>query len=228
MILEVIGLSKSFGDKAVLKNISFSTGQGEIVGLVGPNGSGKTTLLNIITGMIKMNAGSFYFKEGVSVGMSISRKGFFNDMTVYENIMMYSKLMGVRKEEVQQKMELFMIDYGKMRFGKLSAGMKQRVSLLLAFLGQKDLIILDEPSNHLDVDSILLLRSMILKLKAENVSFLITSHIFSDLEKVCDRMLFMKDGHIVTNATTSSLIQDHGDLEKAYLNVSSPNKIKVS
>lgn len=228
MILEVVELSKSFGHKEVLKNISFSIGQGEIAGLVGPNGSGKTTMLNIITGMIKMNSGTFYLKEGTKVGMSISRKGFFNDMSVYENIMMYSKLMDARKEEVMQKMELFMIDYGKMRFGQLSAGMKQRVSLLLAFLGRKDLIILDEPSNHLDVDSIFLLRSIILKLKAENVSFLVTSHIFSDLEKVCDRMLFMKDGYIVTNASTSSLIQEHGDLEKAYLHVSSPTKLQVS
>ena len=202
-----------------LDGISFSVGKGEIVGLIGPNGSGKTTLLNVLMGMIKPSSGKFQFSESAGIGMCVSRKGFFDDMTVKNNIALYSRLLNARAEKVCQVMDEFQIDFGNMRYGKLSAGMKQRVSLLLPFVCDNSLILLDEPSNHLDIDSIIALRKSILHLKQGGISFLITSHILSDLEKICDRILFLKKGILVKDSTTDELMQSYGSLEEAYLKI---------
>lgn len=218
-MLNAIRLTKSFKNKKVIEGVNFSISKGEIVGLVGPNGSGKTTLLNILMGMIKPTSGSFNIAKGAKVGMAVSRKGFFSDMTVKKNLMLYSKLLNVEEDKVWQMMSDFSIDFGEIRFDKLSAGMKQRVSLVLAFSCDNNLILLDEPTNHLDIDSIIKLRSIVLKLKELGVSLLITSHIFSDLEKTCDRILFLKNGRLVRDTTTIELIHKFGDLERAYLSI---------
>lgn len=219
MIFEVKSISKKYGNKEVLNNVNFSIGKQEIVGLIGPNGSGKTTLLNIITGMVRPTGGAYQTFDRLNISMSISRKGFFNDMTVFENIVMYCKLWNVPEEQIREIMNYFLIDFGDVRFGKLSAGMKQRVSIMLPFVKANDLVILDEPTNHLDIDSILLLRKIITDRKKENTSFIITSHIFSDLEKICDRILFLKNGNVLESFETNKLIEKFGNLEEAYVNI---------
>ncbi len=219
-MLAITELAKNFGNKTVLQNIDFSIHKNEIVGLVGPNGSGKTTLLNILMGTIKPSSGGFELSPQIQVGMAVSRKGFFDDMTTENNLLMYAKLIGTNPSTLRTLMDRFQIDFGKIMFGKLSAGMKQRASLILAFLKNYDLVYLDEPSNHLDIDSIIMLRSLISERKSEGTSFLITSHILSDLEKICDRIIFLQDGAITKNELTKNLIRDFGNLEEAYLSVS--------
>lgn len=218
-MLVIKSLSKRFADKLVLNQISFSIGSGSICGLFGPNGSGKTTLLNILMGMIHATSGTFQVAKGIKVGMSVSRKGFFNDMSVRDNIFLIAKLLGVPIPLVHKTMDDFMIDFGRLQFSQLSAGMKQRVSLLIPFLDNNELILLDEPSNHLDIDSMLILRKKILEFNEKGVSFLITSHILSELEKVCDRILFLKGGEIKFDRYTSELIQEYSTLENAYLSL---------
>lgn len=217
MILDINKLAKQYSKKLVLHDVTFSIARGEIVGLVGPNGSGKTTLLNILTGMLKATSGSFKITDRTKLGMAISRKGFFNDMSVTDNLMLYARLMGADTAQVNNAMQTFTIDFGKVNFGKLSAGMKQRVALTQAFMLHNDLILLDEPTNHLDIDSILNLRTAIVRQKELKSAILITSHIFSDLEKVCDRILFLKQGHIVKDTTLHELIDTYGDIERAYI-----------
>lgn len=218
-MLIVNSISKRFSNKLVLNQVGFSINSGEICGLVGPNGSGKTTLLNILMGMLKPTAGTFQILDGMKVGMAVSRKGFFNDMSVRDNILLIARLANIEKAQALRTMDEFMIDFGKSQFGQLSAGMKQRVALLIPFLASNDLILLDEPSNHLDIDSIFVLRSKILDLKKRGVSFLITSHILSDLEKVCDRILFLKAGVLQIDSPTSGLIEEFGTIENAYLSL---------
>lgn len=216
MLLEVKHVSKAFGQTRAVQDISLTIGGGEIVGLVGPNGSGKTTFLNLLIGNLEPTAGAISKGPGIKTGMAISRKGFFNDMTVDNNLTMYSQLMGASPESLGELKHHFQIDYGHMRFGGLSAGMKQRVALLLPFLRSNQLVLLDEPTNHLDVDSILALRAMILKQNALGVSFLVTSHIFSDLEKMCSRIIFLKKGELIRDISAQALLQQFGDFETAY------------
>jgi ABC-2 type transport system ATP-binding protein len=218
-ILNIHNLSKKFSNKLVLNGINFTMSSGEICGLVGPNGSGKTTLLNILMGMLKPTLGSFQLRDGLKVGMSVSRKGFFSDMSVWDNILLMAKLANVEVCRVSKTMDDFLIDFRKFPYGKISAGMKQRVSLIIPFLTNNELILLDEPFNHLDIDSILILRNKISQLKEEGVSILITSHILSDLEKICDRILFLKDGELQLDRSTLALIQEFGTIENAYLSI---------
>jgi ABC-type multidrug transport system ATPase subunit len=216
-ILEVLELTKSFSYKIVLDQVSFQIGKGDIIGLVGPNGSGKTTLLNILMGNIKPTSGSHRFHSSLHMGMSISRKGFFDDMSVKNNLLLVASYDQVNEEGVMKGMSDFQIDFYDTPFGELSAGMKQRVSLAVPFLKKQDLILLDEPTNHLDIDSIFILRAKILQLKASGVSFLITSHVLSDLEKVCDHILFLRKGKVLSNKSREELLLAYGDLEEAYL-----------
>ncbi len=217
-MLSVINLSKKFQRKQVLKDISFSITQGEIVGLIGPNGSGKTTLLNILMGILYPSSGGFKVEPHIKTGMAVSRMGFFDDMTTKNNLSMYFDLAGTNhKALLEELMSYFSIDYEMLKYSKLSAGMKQKVSLLTAFLDNYDLTYLDEPTNHLDVDSIFLLRSLLTKKKNEGRSFLISSHILTDLEKICDRIIFINEGRVIADATTSDLIKKYGTVEAAYL-----------
>lgn len=218
MMLKVQSLRKSYGKKPVLEHVSFEIGRKEIVGLVGPNGAGKTTLLNILTGIIRPTDGSFIFSDQ-PITASISRKGFFNDMTVINNLMIYAKLVKVDKIAVYSAMKEFDIDFGTKTFGTLSAGMKQRVALASAFLKQYSIILLDEPTNHLDIDSILSLRSTISNNRDKGASFLITSHVFSDLEKICDRILFLKQGRIAGDTTIDEILRKYGSLESGYVEI---------
>lgn len=214
-------LSKSFGKKQVLKKISFSVGAGEIVGLIGPNGSGKTTLLNILLSITTPSSGSFKLEQSETLGMAVSRKGFFSDLSVKDNLELLSLVAKGDRETLKRNFELFSIDFGDTKFSKLSAGMKQRVSLVPAFIKDYKLILLDEPTNHLDIDSILALRNIILERKKSGISFLITSHILSDLEKVCDRVIFLRNGEITESYQVKDLVDKYGDLEMAYSTISS-------
>lgn len=213
-IAQITDLTKKYGNKIVLNEVNFHVDPGEIVGLIGPNGSGKTTLLNIMMNMIRADSGKVVLTS--KAGMSVSRRGFFSDMTVKENLLMYAKLYGAQENDVTQLMTSLQIDFGSEKFGKLSAGMKQKVSLAFSLLIPHKLILLDEPINHLDIDGIFRLREILLTLKASGTAFLVTSHVLSDLEKTCDRILFIKNGEIINSAGTKELIDIYGSLEKAY------------
>ncbi|MBX2947106.1 MAG: ABC transporter ATP-binding protein [Cyclobacteriaceae bacterium] len=216
MIIEAKGISKKYKNKCVLQNIDLKIDSGEVIGLIGPNGSGKTTLLNIFMNIIQSYLGSLKIQSGARLGMSVSRMGFFEDMDVQTNVKMYASLGGGDIKNLNDLYDFLSIDYKSLLYKELSAGMKQKVSLLLSFLRQYDLTLLDEPTNHLDVDSIIALRKLILERKKLGDSFLIASHVLSDLEKICDRVIFIKAGVVVATEETNSLIRKYGDLEKAY------------
>jgi ABC-type multidrug transport system ATPase subunit len=202
-----------------LDDISFAIKRGEVVGIVGPNGSGKTTLLNVIMGMLRPSSGTYRFDENIKLGMAVSRKGFFDDMTTRNNILLNAVQWDIESNVVDKTMKDFEIEYGDKLFGNLSAGMKQRVLLAASFLRHNDLFIFDEPTNHLDADSIFLLRSKILQAKTDNASFIITSHALSDLEKVCDRIIFIRRGKIIAEKQANELLTEYRDLEDAYIKI---------
>jgi ABC-type multidrug transport system ATPase subunit len=219
ILLSAEGLTKEFKGVDALNSVSLLVNANEVVGIIGPNGSGKTTLLNIICGFIKPNAGSIYLGDH-RMAMSISRRGFFSQMSVQKNLEMYAQLIGTSKEQLDKVVQDFEIDYTSKHFGKLSAGMQQKVSLVFAFMTDARLILLDEPLNHLDVNSIIKLRELIQKRKQEGTSFLISSHILSDLEKVCDRIYFFRKGKVFYSGVVKELLLTFGTLENAYIKIS--------
>ncbi|MBL7859997.1 MAG: ATP-binding cassette domain-containing protein [Cyclobacteriaceae bacterium] len=209
-------IAKKLGNKIVLESISFDLYSNEIVGLIGPNGSGKTTLLNLIMGLLSPDSGTI--SHNGSIGAAVSRKGFFEGMTVIDNLKVFAQLKGQDYSEIKRVLDLFAIEYANSRFDKLSAGMKQRVALAQAFMGNHKLILLDEPTNHLDIDSIFILRSAIEARKQQGTAFILTSHVLTELEKLCNRVLFLINGKVRKEISSSEA--EFTRLEAEYLKLS--------
>lgn len=209
-ILEVNNLSKSFGNKLIIKNISFSIKEGEVVGFVGPNGSGKTTTLKLLTNLIYPDSGTIVIN---SYNLLKSReKALSNVSGIIENPGVYSYLTGrenlefIRKINCKTKEKMnSIIDYIGLSsriddtVKKYSLGMKQRLALGMSILCEPKLLILDEPTNGLDPTGTMEFRNLITKLSQETkVSVLISSHLLNEIDKICNSIIFIKQGELVS------------------------------
>lgn len=213
-LLEGKNINKSFGDHTVLKDVSFQIRQGEIVGLVGRNGMGKTTLMKCILGLIKIDSGELFFKGETGyytdkammdeIGYLLDCK-LFENLNAYENIKIQQWYKGERYEIEEEKkiinniLNLVDLDNDKKKVKQYSFGMKQRLGLALALLGNTKLLILDEPFVGLDPVGIQTIRKFILKVSKEHeMAVIISSHQLSEIEDFCERFLFISDGQLTT------------------------------
>lgn len=210
--LEINNLSKSFGKTRIIKDVSFHVSEGEIVAFVGPNGAGKTTTLKMITNLIWPDSGSitiagydlFKQREMALANMAgiIENPGLYTNLSGLENLQFIQKLRGVSKERLQEVIELIGLNdkeklHRKVR--RYSLGMKQRLALGMCLLTKPKFLILDEPTNGLDPTGVIELRLLIEKMvKEENVSVLFSSHMLGEVEKLANRIIYIKDGSIIT------------------------------
>lgn len=209
-VLTVENVSKKFGKLEVLKNINLKINKGEIVTLVGPNGSGKTTLMKAISDLMAIDSGRIllngksakenreaYVKE---LSCIIEAPAFYEMLSGYQNLKLIANLNQATDAEVLEVLNF--INIGKAIHRKVkgySLGMKQRLALGMAIIQNPSLIILDEPTNGLDLTGVMEFRKLIRRLIEEkNVSILISTHIVSDIECLSDRLVFLKDGELHT------------------------------
>lgn len=215
--LEATSLSKKFGKKVVLDDISFTIGEGKIVGLVGPNGAGKTTIMKIILGLIDFDNGevtidgskvSITSHQGLGkVGALIEYPGIYPFLTGYDHLRLFSTNKDT--ESIEHVIsELKMTTYIKRKAKSYSLGMKQKLGIALAILNQPELVILDEPMNGLDPQATRDVRELIIGLAKSGTSFLISSHILGELSKVTDEMIIIDKGKIIKQVTMSDLSAD--------------------
>lgn len=191
----------------MLDSVSFSLREGEVVGLVGPNGAGKSTLMKTIVGLIRNYDGTINIEgENVlnqkrkKVGCLIENPGFYPDLSGYDNLLFFSKISGSGdKTEIENVIELLGIkNFIHKKAKKYSLGMKQRLALAQAVLGNPKLLVLDEPTNGLDPNIIITIRKFIKYISEEKkVSIIISSHILSEIESMCERVIFIKNGKII-------------------------------
>lgn len=228
-ILEVNNLYKSFFYTDVLKDISFDISEGEIVGIIGPNGAGKTTIIKSILGLYKIKKGSvkicgndiFKQKEKAlsNVGCIIEKPDLYEHLNAKDNIKIIKLLNNIKDEEYIDKLiKLVKLDAKlDIKVKKYSLGMKQRLALLLALIKRPKLLILDEPTNGLDPNGIKELRS-ILKVKSqeENLGILISSHILSEVENICDKIIIINDGKILSEFGIEEVKYKNISLEDEY------------
>ncbi|MEN8201959.1 MAG: ATP-binding cassette domain-containing protein [Bacteroidota bacterium] len=199
-ILEVEGVSRSFGKKAVLNKVTFHMGRGEICSIVGENGSGKTTLIRIIVGMIRAEEG--HVRIHGNFGYCPQDMQVFNTLTLRENLTYFSTAYGmpgkasVWNGNLQQLTEDLKLS-GEMdtMVAKLSGGTRQKLNLILALLHSPELLILDEPYAAFDWESYLYFWRLVSALKEKGSSFLIVSHLIYD-QKNIDRIFELKDGRL--------------------------------
>ncbi len=217
-MIEVKNLSKSYGDKRAVDNISFKANDGEILGFLGPNGAGKSTTMNILTGYLSSTSGEAYIngKEILEDPIAAKREiGYlpefpplYLDMTVKEYLYFVYELKGCklpRNTHLKEICELVKIDNVYNRIIKnLSKGYKQRVGLAQALVGNPNVLILDEPTVGLDPKQIIEIRTLIRKL-GKNHTVILSSHILTEVQAVCDRIVVINQGKIVADDTADNL-----------------------
>lgn len=220
-MIEVKNLVKSYGDKHAVAGISFKANDGEILGFLGPNGAGKSTTMNILTGYLSSTSGEAYINGHDILEDPIAAKreiGYlpefpplYLDMTVREYLYFVYELRGCRlprNTHLKEICELVKIDnVFNRRIGNLSKGYKQRVGLAQALVGNPNVLILDEPTVGLDPKQIIEIRTLIKKL-GKNHTVILSSHILSEVQAVCDRIVVINQGKIVADDTTDNLSRE--------------------
>lgn len=238
-LLEVKNLKKNFGVRNVVKNISFSIKENEILGLLGPNGSGKTTTIGMILGLLKPSSGEIFVNEMNIENHRIEilkRINFISPyielpkkLTVKQNLTVYGKLYNVinLKNQIEYLSDKLRInDLLNRVTGELSSGQKNRVSLAKALINDPNLLLLDEPTASLDPEVGDFVRTFIENYsKEKNISILLASHNMDEVKRLCSSVLMMKDGILIDKGTPDDLIKKHGrkNLEEVFLKLTRSN-----
>lgn len=217
-IVKSNGLTKKYGSQTALDHVNISIKRGHIYGLVGNNGAGKTTFLKILTGLIYQDGGSFtmmgentntgYMKVRNATGVIIENPGFYPALTAKQNLEYFRIQRGIPDKGITKEMlkNVGLVNAANKKFSALSLGMKQRLALALALMGEPDFLILDEPINGLDPSGIIEVRNLILKLNREkNITVLISSHILSELENMATDYGFLNKGKLLEELTAEEL-----------------------
>lgn len=205
-VLETNNIGMKYGTKKALDNISVSIEKGQIFGLVGKNGAGKTTLMKIILGLIPQYEGELkLFESGDlkkmrrNIGALIETPAFFENMTGYQNLNYYRILYGLDKSiDLDALLKDVKLDMARnKKFKAYSLGMKQRLGIALALMGNPEFMVLDEPINGIDPEGIVEIRRLLKSLSSKGTTILISSHILSELENLCDEICIIDDGKLV-------------------------------
>lgn len=205
-------IQKSFQDKVVLKDITFSVDEGEIFGLLGPSGAGKTTILNILTGrLLATNGLATLWDQHCAclnaanmrrIGTVLDQDGLYQRLNCYDNLLLYTRLYRIGKERIEQVLEqLKLKDASQKTVNQLSKGMRQRLVLARAILHQPDLLFLDEPTSGLDPATMQEIHDLLRKLRQKGTTILLTTHNMEEAMVMCDRVVLLNGGQIVEAGT---------------------------
>lgn len=216
-IIQTYQLTKKFKKVEVIKPLDFSLKKGEICALIGKNGAGKSTFLKLLAGQLMPTSGEIHLfgKSGKEIDQAKKRMGFmietpafFPDFTAIQNLEYFRIQRGiVDKKRVYEVLEIVgLANEKKKRFNDYSMGMKQRLGIALCLLSSPDCLVLDEPINGLDVEGIMEIRNLLIKLNQENqITILISSHILTELKLVATRFVFIKNGLVVDDLSREAL-----------------------
>lgn len=198
-IIEVKNVTKKFDDKIIVNSLTLNVKQGETIGIVGRNGSGKTVLLKMICGLYIPTSGDITINSNKSnaekLGVLID-SNFLNDETGFYNLKLLSQLgVKIKEDKIYEMLNLVGLDpYNKTKYKNYSTGMKQKLKLANALMYDSEILILDEPFNGLDKDSVNHFRNIILQYKKQKKTILLTSHNYEDIKLLCDKIYEMDKG----------------------------------
>ena len=186
-------LTKVYGKKTVLDHVSLHVARGDIYGFIGKNGAGKTTLMKLLLGLAHPTNGTIKLfgtdklnEARHRIGVLIEAPAFYANCTAHENMVRFGMLTGASQDEITEILQFVGLgDVGKKKAGKFSLGMKQRLGIAIAMLGQPELLVLDEPINGLDPEGIKEIRDLLLRLNREKgVTIFVSSHLLDELAKI--------------------------------------------
>ncbi len=216
-ILKVTNLCKKIGKKEILKNVSFTIEEGDILGFIGANGAGKTTTIKCVLGLQKMNSGSIsingydikkdFVKAIKQVGAIVESPDVYQYLSGMENLEMQASFYkNITDDDIMRIVKLVGLEkriYDKV--SKYSLGMKERLGIAISLINNPNLLILDEPTNGLDPEGIKDLRELLLKLAQKGTGILISSHNLSELESFCNKVCIIQNGEIITNKSIKEI-----------------------
>jgi ABC-2 type transport system ATP-binding protein len=218
MSIEVKNISKNYGAQKALDNVSFSIKKGEIVGFLGPNGAGKSTLMKILTTYIQADSGDANVNGNnvntaqkqvqQSIGYLPEHNPLYLDLYVREYLEFNASVYNVPKSRIEEVIVLTGLSpESHKKIGQLSKGYRQRVGLASAFLHNPDVLILDEPTTGLDPNQLVEIRELIKNI-GKNKTVFLSTHIMQEVEAICDRVIIINDGKIVTDKKLDKLVSE--------------------
>lgn len=216
-LLECINLCKSFGKKQILKNVSFSINEGDILAFIGPNGSGKTTTIKLILGLQKINSGEVLinglditknFEDAIrKVGAIVENPDSYMYLTGWQNLRLIADYYGnISDEDINELVKYVGLESRiNDKVNKYSLGMRQRLGIARALLNKPNILILDEPTNGLDPEGIKDLRVLLKRLASDGMGILISSHNLAELESFCNKVCIIDNGTIIESSEVTTL-----------------------
>ena len=226
MSLEIVELTKKFGEQTALDAVSLSIEKNEIIGLLGPNGAGKSTLMKSIVGALKIDQGEIKFNNKLiteepkqaksKIGFLPENNPLYNEMYIKEYLNFVSDIHKLPKSRIDEVIDRVGITPEKSKkIGQLSKGYKQRVGLAQAIIHEPDLLILDEPTNGLDPNQILEIRNVIKEIGKEK-TVLLSTHIMQEVEALCTRVILIHKGKILQDCPIQDFKGKFDNLEQAF------------
>lgn len=229
-ILQIKGISKSYGKIKALNQVSFGVPEGSVFGILGPNGSGKTTMLSIILDVLKADEGNYTWFGQAGGGKELRKKigslletpNFYHYLSAVNNLRITQSISG-RGDfngilSVLEKVKLF--ERRNSRFSTYSLGMKQRLAVAASLLGDPGVLVLDEPTNGLDPVGIAEMRQLIIELSKRGHTIIIASHLLDEVEKVCTHVAILKKGTLLTTGDVNDVLVDEDIVETGAENLS--------
>ncbi|AWB44575.1 ABC transporter ATP-binding protein [Paenibacillus sp. CAA11] len=233
-MIEVDHVTRRESRRVVIKDMSFCLRKGKIYGLIGPNGAGKSTLIRLMTGMtqpsgghIRIHGDDVHSERSIAlrqVGALIETPAFFKSMTGRQALRnlsrLHSNISSAERESYIEKLlkDVKLLGQADQKIKSYSLGMKQRLGIAQAMLGDPEVIILDEPANGLDPLGVRILRNLLTELRdTGNRTILISSHLLDEIQQICDEVLVIRSGEVIWQGATSLLASEGQRLEDAFL-----------
>ena len=222
-IIECKNVSKSFGEKVALDNVSVEIPKGKIFGLLGPNGAGKTTLIRIINRITIPNSGAVLFDgrpitqdDVEKIGYLPEERGLYRKMKVGEQAMYFAQLKGMSYREAQEELKKWFVRFGieswwNKKVEELSKGMAQKVQFITTVVHKPSLLILDEPFSGFDPVNAQVIREEILRLKEEGATIILSTHNMESVEELCDNIALFNKSHVVITGGVDEIRRKYGN-----------------
>jgi ABC-2 type transport system ATP-binding protein len=218
-MLQIKNLRKSYRDRPVLQDLTFAIASGEVYGLLGANGAGKTTTINIICNLLNADSGSIIINDrSISkatkswIGIAPQENLLYKSLTCEENLNFYARIYGFSGKKICKQIEITLasvnlLDRAKTPIENLSGGMQRRMNIAVALVHQPKLLILDEPTTGLDIETRYEIWDLIRQLKSQGMTILLTTHLLDEAQRLCQKIGILKAGKIIAEGSLEELRQ---------------------